>query len=87
MPQFRRKPKVIKAEQFFYDVRPWPEEVEILPYSAEDGSLTGGPAVRTSRGNVYLKDGDWIVTGIRGCVYPVQEDIFEELYERVKEEA
>lgn len=42
--------------------------------------------IETLEGVMHASIGDYIVTGIRGEKYPVKPDIFEKLYEEVKEE-
>lgn len=41
--------------------------------------------IETLEGVMHASIGDYIVTGIRGEKYPVKPDIFENLYEEVKE--
>lgn len=42
--------------------------------------------IETLEGVMHASIGDYIVTGIKGEKYPVKPDIFENLYEEVKEE-
>lgn len=42
--------------------------------------------IETLEGVMHASIGDYIVTGIKGEIYPVKPDIFEKLYEEVKEE-
>ncbi len=42
--------------------------------------------IETLEGVMHASIGDYIVTGIKGEKYPVKPDIFEKLYEEVKEE-
>lgn len=41
--------------------------------------------IETLEGVMHASIGDYIVTGIKGEKYPVKPDIFEKLYEEVKE--
>lgn len=41
--------------------------------------------IETLEGVMHASIGDYIVTGIKGEKYPVKPDIFENLYEEVKE--
>jgi hypothetical protein len=34
---------------------------------------------------IALEDGDWIIRGVKGELYPCKPDIFEETYEEVEE--
>jgi hypothetical protein len=41
-------------------------------------------AVLTLEGMTYGKAGDWLAKGIRGELYPIAKEIFEETYEEVE---
>ena len=78
MPYFRKKPVVIEAVQFLkYGDHP---AVEIDPRSPTRY------AIHTLE-NTEIKHevtlGDWIITGVKGEVYPCKPDIFEATYEPV----
>ena len=77
--QFRKKPVVITAEQFWPDVLPWPEGVVADP--APNGAASWW--IETLEGGHVVRPGDWIITGIKGERYPCRPDIFEATYERV----
>lgn len=78
--KFRKKPVVIAAEQFFM-TKPMPGGV---CDQAHDGKR-GWPHVHTLEGTSYeVKDGDWIITGVKGEHYPCKPDIFEATYEKVE---
>jgi hypothetical protein len=93
MSQFRKKPVVIQAVQWF----PYtPEHLqeswfldaclngEVCPEL--DGTLT----IRTledgadGRARHVASPGDWIIQGIQGELYPCKPDIFEATYEPVE---
>lgn len=42
--------------------------------------------ISTLEGDMIANPGDWIVTGTRGEQYPVNQEIFEEIYERAQPE-
>ena len=82
--KFRSKPRVVEAEQFWPEVKPWPKGV--------DYDVCGGvpchPHVHTMHGGqgVPVEAGDWIVAEPDGeHYYPVQADVFAATYEPVKE--
>ena len=80
MPQFRKKPVVINAEQFLPDLNRWPDGVE-----ADGRSPTGfsiGTLENTAQGH-EVTPGDWIIIGTKGEKYPCKADIFNEIYEAV----
>jgi hypothetical protein len=41
--------------------------------------------VETIEGWMKVKDGDWIIKGVKGEFYPCKPDIFEQTYEKVEE--
>ena len=45
----------------------------------------GSFLVRTLEGNMTTDYGNWVVMGIRRELYPVEDSIFRETYERVEE--
>ena len=42
-------------------------------------------AIETLEGRMQAKAGDWLIKGVKGELYPVRRDIFEETYEIVSE--
>lgn len=75
MSKFRKKPVVIEAVQFFKDVKPWPEGVQPGVLGEYD------PFIQTLEGRMFVSDGDWVITGVKGERYPCKPDIFEATYE------
>ena len=86
MAQFRRKPIIIDAEQFF-ESKPLPFR-DRGPFVSYDGN--GFYVVTTHGQKVCLTDGDWVVP--EGCgfnapsfaAYPIKPDIFEATYDLVE---
>lgn len=79
---FRKKPVVIQAVQYHGDMRIkdcLPEGVVIVP------KITGGdaPIIHTLEGDMAVREGDWIITGVKGERYPCKPDIFAATYEPV----
>lgn len=82
---YRKKPVTITAWQWQgQEMAYWPSWlVEKEPVVVGEG----GPeprklALPTLEGVVTASFGDYVVQGVRGEVYPVKPDIFEETYER-----
>ncbi len=86
MKQYRKKPVVVKAEQFFYD-KPQIEGVFYPPLSEDGKTYIGDAYVITIHDQeVYLQNGDWIIQEPDGeHYYPCKPDIFEATYEAVDE--
>jgi hypothetical protein len=83
MPQFRKKPVVIEAEQFFRDKHFDGKHVLV---EGVDTSVREGARqffIRTLEGDMIVNDGDWVITGVMGEKYPCKPDIFEATYEAV----
>ena len=52
------------------------------------GPVEVGPArffIETLEGKMEAKIGDWIITGVKGEMYPCKPDIFEKTYSEVSE--
>ena len=90
MAKFRHKPTMVEAVQFGGDGRrdkawTWARERragrEIEAGTDDRGHFL---LIQTLEGTMRADDGDWIIQGIRGELYPVKPDIFEQTYERVE---
>jgi len=90
MAKYRKKPVIIEAVQLRWDT--WNEMCD----HAGVGKLTEGkPEGRQEEGKIQLaiptleglmigNEGDWIIKGVNGEIYPCKPDIFEKTYELVK---
>lgn len=85
MPKFRKKPVVIEAEQFMPDGSAATNQgamfMEFPIQSDEDGPHL---IIPTLEGAHRANPGDWIITGIKGEIYPCKPDIFAATYEAVE---
>lgn len=93
MPDYRKKPIVINAEQWFPGLMPgivlrpgeegaptsWFDEKGLLCPFAGDLGWIG-----TLEGGHVVSPGDYIITGIKGEKYPCKPDIFNLTYAPVK---
>lgn len=87
--KYRKKPVVIEAVQWDGDPRTF---AEILPWLADTKVNQNLPEVTEGRiviptleGNMLCEPGDWIIKGIKGELYPCQDEIFKATYEVVNE--
>lgn len=62
------------GEVRFYKKKP----VVVSAYQTEEDIV-----IHTLEGNMLAKAGSYIITGIKGEIYPCQKDIFEETYQEV----
>ena len=78
--KFRKKPIVVDAVQWF--------RMGDHPAVLSDEQSPTGFAIRTLE-NTQVKHevtpGDWIITGVKGEVYPCKPDVFAATYERAEE--
>ena len=100
MAQYRKKPVVIEAKQWFQvgdvsqDIRyfadPRNQTLEGVAFATQRcqhcqyGKGKHG-WINTLEGGHIVCPGDWIITGIKGEHYPCKPDIFEATYEPVEE--
>lgn len=76
--QFRKKPVVIEATQWFKDgdhpaVKIWDRGGHVYK--------NGTALIETLEGDHHVTPGDWIITGVKGEHYACKPDIFELTYE------
>ena len=88
--KYRKKPVVIEATQWFkHGDHP---EVRMPNYSDVDGIVEDDGVeyeslgwIDTLEGGHIVRQGDWIITGVKGEHYPCKPGIFEMTYEPVKD--
>lgn len=94
MSKFRKRPVVIEAVQLRWDN--WSEMCEFAGVGKlSEGKPEGfnpdgkhdviGLLIPTLEGVMEAKQGDYIIRGIKGELYPCKEDIFLQTYEAVNE--
>lgn len=89
MGKFRKKPIVIDAVQMTAEMRqnlgPFPDWA--LPHlkaqKTEKIHNSERVYIPTLEGVMEVKDGDWIIRGVKGEIYPCKPDIFEATYDPV----
>lgn len=85
--QYRKKPIVIEAIQFYGDN--WKDICSFIGKEVPIEWKTPSCAeliIPTLEGNMIADKGDWIIKGIRGEFYPCKPDIFTETYEVIDNE-
>lgn len=80
MKKYIKRPIVIEAEQFKKGKR-YPH----IPELTYDPILRHEPFIDTCEGTMFVSEGDYIIRGIKGEVYPCKPDIFEATYDEVKD--
>lgn len=88
--KFRKKPVVIDAwryepdtngAKYFHEMPDWLDKA----YDDDVVANVGQPCrlmIKTLEGTMYADEGDWIIRGVKGELYPCKPDIFEATYER-----
>lgn len=82
MAYFRKKPVVIEAVQWTGNM------ADIIALVGCDlptyGGIDGALCIATLEGDMALRQGDWLIKGVKGEFYPCRADIFEQTYEQVE---
>lgn len=80
---FVKRPVIVEAFQFGHEEEPsWfrPAVVE-MDYDNGISRLKG--CVSTLEGDMWFWEGDYVIRGVKGELYPCRRDIFEETYDEV----
>ena len=81
-----RKTATITAEQFD-GTEEMVERYHLLHEYVDDGLMASRWCwIKTLEGDVQIREGDWIATGINGEHWPIANDIFQKTYVEVKED-
>ena len=76
MGQYRKKPVVIEARQWFASG----DHAVVVP-DPVGHPLDSYWGIHTLEGFMRVTPGDWIIRGVKGEFYPCKPDIFEATYE------
>jgi len=80
--KYRKLPVVIEAFKWLTDETPtWWRNLKGTTLDVN----TGSAFIQTLEGTMEAKEGDYIIRGVAGEVYPCKPDIFEKTYEKVEE--
>jgi hypothetical protein len=83
--KYRKKPVVIEAEQFsiLQSSSDWSDFLKEAICAKSHNGFNGGLHIHTLEGLHDVRDGDFIIKGVKGEFYPCKPDIFEMTYEKV----
>lgn len=87
MPRFRKRPIVVDAFQWATSMEDgllWEHKIVKYYYEETGQDLKRIWYVPTKQGKIKVNEGDWIITGIDGELYPCSPSIFEKVYEPVE---
>ncbi len=83
--KYRKKPVVIEAIQFTYELKDLAFNFITCNVVAErDKDSNPILKIQTLEGDMLAMIGDYIIKGINGEYYPCKPDIFEKTYEELK---
>lgn len=82
LKKYKKKPVVIEAIQLngssVDEIREW-GGVKVGYYHSTTGTLY----INTLEGSMTASNGDYIIKGVQGEIYPCKPDIFQQTYEEV----
>lgn len=86
--KFTKKPAIVDAIQFNgkngKEVLEWASETSIENPN-DDTAITSfdtDMVIETLEGCMSVREGDWVIRGVKGELYPCKPDIFEKTYEK-----
>lgn len=83
MTRYRKKP--VEVEAWLYDWRLCGMPLWVVD-AINSGTIiiddSWGAVIKTLEGDMHAEDGDYIIRGVKGELYPCKPDIFEATYER-----
>ena len=79
--KFRKKPVVVEAIQYKGNPK---DVVKFAKGKAIKQIGFKRILIETLEGDMFAREGDWIIKGVKGEVYPCKPDIFKETYEEVE---
>jgi hypothetical protein len=82
--KYRKKPVVIEAIQWVPGIMTHLDLPEWFKNALASGRIFGKNQqnfCKTLEGNMEIRNGDWIIQGVKGEIYPCKPDIFEMTYE------
>jgi len=85
--RFRKRPVEIEAVRFTKNAVGGINALDILHFcngKAKFDVHTDTIRIKTLEGTMTARCGDWIVRGVQGEYYPVQDDIFRQTYEPIQ---
>lgn len=99
MAKYRKKPVIVEAEKYKLGIEDGFDcsyegisHGDCLGESCENWEKNGKedcpyrqPYINTLEGKLYISEGDYVITGVKGERYPCKPDVFEMTYEPVEE--
>lgn len=83
--KYKKRAVIIEAEQYIVGEAVESEWMFNAIMSGEIEMLKNHLLIRTLEGQMRADEGDWIIKGVKGEIYPCKPDIFAMTYEYVDE--
>jgi len=89
MALYKKRPIIIEAFEYFSDysdnmpkwfVEAWQDGRVMITAKSKSTTLT---VIRTLEGDMTVNEGDFVIQGVNGELYPCKPDIFYKTYEAV----
>lgn len=80
---FVKRPVIVEAFQFGYDEEPGWFRPTVVEMDYDNGISRLKGCISTLEGDMWFWEGDYIIRGVKGELYPCRRDIFEETYDEV----
>ncbi len=88
--RYMKKPIAIEAWQSFKNAGAvtsvWPAWIIEALTNSVIFEREGEIYIKTLEGEMHVSDGDWIIQGVQGELYPCKPDIFEQTYDEVHDD-
>ena len=84
--KYRKKPIIIEAMQWKKGYTDWKDICKFCGNYLGGITPLGLPILKTLEGSMTVSDGDYIIKGIAGEIYPCKSYIFETTYEEVEDD-
>lgn len=78
--KYQKKPVVVEAVQYDGNLS---SVKKFIDHKVDYAFSKGNFNILTLEGRLHVSDGDYIIKGVHGELYPCKPDIFEETYELV----
>lgn len=80
---FVKRPVIVEAFQFGYDEEPSWFRPTVIEMDYDNGISRLKGCISTLEGDMWFWEGDYVIRGVKGELYPCRKDIFEETYDEV----
>ena len=80
---FVKRPVIVEAFQFGYEEEPSWFRPTVIEMDYDNGVSRLKGCISTLEGDMWFWEGDYVIRGVKGELYPCRRDIFEETYNEI----